>query len=200
VEGNSSSIKGVMGMTEKEPKSYCEYIEELDESDVHRMYHDNQYGFPLDSDNELFGRLLLEINQAGLSWTTVLKKQDNFRKAFSGYDVRKVAKYENKEIRRLLRDRGIIRNERKVNAVIYNAQQIVKIQKEFGSFKSWLDKNHPMKLEDWVKLFKGTFKFVGAEITREFLTSTGYLKGAHDKNCPVSKKIIRLKPMWNMKT
>jgi DNA-3-methyladenine glycosylase I len=190
---------GGIQMTNKEPKSYCEYIGNLENSDIHRIYHDNQYGFPIDSDDELFGRLVLEINQAGLSWTTILNKQENFKKAYSSYNIRKVAKYIKKDIKRLLNDPGIIRNERKVNAAIYNAQQISKIQKEFGSFKSWLDKNHPMKLEDWVKLFRETFKFVGGEITREFLTSTGYLKGAHDEDCPVSKKIIRKKPMWNNK-
>jgi DNA-3-methyladenine glycosylase I len=84
-----------------------------------------------------------------------------------------------------------------VGAAIYNAQQIIRIQKEFGSFKSWLDKNHPMKLDEWVILFKKTFKFTGGEITKEFLRSTGYIKGAHNKNCHVYNKIIRQKPKWN---
>ncbi len=183
----------------EKPKSYCEFSEHLNESNVHRIYHDNQYGFPINSDNELFGRLLLEINQAGLSWTTILNKQKHFRKAYSTFNIQKVAKYTEKDIERLLSDPGIIRNNRKVNAAIYNAQQIISIQKEFGSFKSWLDKNHPMKLEDWVKLFKKTFKFTGGEITKEFLISTGYLKGAHNKNCHVFNKIIQQKPMWNNK-
>ena len=184
-------------MAREKPKSYCEYVEHLDKSNVHRIYHDSQYGFPIDSDNELFGRLVLEINQAGLSWTTILNKQNHFRISFSSFNVQKVAEYSEIDIERLLNDSGIIRNKRKVNAVIYNAQQIISIQKEFGSFKSWLDKNHPMKLVDWVELFKKTFKFTGGEITKEFLTSTGYLEGAHIKNCHVFNKIIHQKPMWN---
>ncbi len=184
-------------MAKDKPKSYCEFVEYLEESNVHRIYHDNQYGFPIDSDDELFGRLVLEINQAGLFWTTILNKQEHFRQAYSTFNIPKVAKYTEKDIQRLLSNPSIIRNKLKVNAAIYNAKQIISIQKEFGSFKSWLDKNHPIKLEDWVKLFKKTFKFTGGEITKEFLTSTGYLKGAHIKNCHVFDKIIHQKPMWN---
>ncbi len=181
----------------EKPSSYCEYVNQLEDSNVHRTYHDNQYGFPLNSDNELFGRLLLEINQAGLSWTTILNKQENFRKAFSEFDVEKVANYTEQDRERLLSDAGIIRNKLKVNAVIFNAQQIVEIQQKHGSFKAWLDKNHPMSLKEWVKLFKETFKFTGGEITNEFLISTGYLKGAHIERCPLFDKIIVEKPMWN---
>lgn len=183
-------------MPKEKSNSYCEFVEHLEESNVHRIYHDNQYGFPIDSDDELFGRLILEINQAGLSWTTILNKQENFRKAYSTFNIRKVAKYTQKDIDRLLNDPGIIRNKLKVNAAIYNAQQILGIQKEFGSFKSWLDKNHPLKLEDWVKLFKKTFKFTGGEITKEFLISTGYLEGAHVKNCKIYNKILKQKLRW----
>jgi DNA-3-methyladenine glycosylase I len=186
-------------MAKEQPNSYCEFIEHLEKTNVHRIYHDTQYGFPIEEDNELFGRLVLELNQAGLSWTTILNKQENFKKAYSNFNVKKVAKYTEKDIERLLSDSGIIRNNRKVNAAIYNAQQIIKIQKEFGSFKSWLDENHPMKLDDWVKLFKKTFKFTGSEITKEFLISTGYIKGAHDKKCQVYNYILQKKPMWNNK-
>jgi DNA-3-methyladenine glycosylase I len=183
-------------MAKEKTKSYCEFVESLEESDVHRIYHDTQYGFPIDSDDELFGRLVLEINQAGLSWTTILNKQDNFRKAYYGFDIERVAKYKKKDVERLLNDPGIIRNKLKVNAAIQNAQKIVEIQKEFGSFKAWLDKNHPLKLEEWVKLFKSTFKFTGGEITKEFLISTGYLKGAHVSSCVINRKIVRLNPAW----
>jgi DNA-3-methyladenine glycosylase I len=183
-------------MSKEEPRSYCELVEHLEESDVHRIYHDNQYGFPIDSDNELFGRLVLEINQAGLSWTTMLNKQEHFRNAYSNFNIRKIANYKEKDRERLLSDPGIIRNKLKINAAIFNAQQILEIQKEFGSFRSWLDKHHPKKLEDWVKLFKNTFKFTGGEITKEFLISTGYLEGAHEKKCPIYNTIIRQKPMW----
>ncbi len=177
--------------------SYCDYTKMLDESNVHKVYHDTQYGFPIHDDNELFGRLILEINQAGLSWNTILNKQENFRKAYSNFDVRTVANYDQKERERLLNDAGIIRNKLKVNAAIHNAQVIVDLQKEFGSFESWLDRHHPKTKDEWVKLFKKTFKFTGGEITNEFLMSTGYLKGAHDEDCPIYQKILALKPKWN---
>jgi len=83
----------------------------------------------------------------------------------------------------------MIRNRLKVNAAIYNAQKILSIQKEFGSFRFWLDNNRDKKLEDWVKLFKKTFKFTGGEITKEFLISTGFFEGAHTKDCPIFHKI-----------
>ncbi len=181
----------------EKPKSYCEFVGQLEETNVHRIYHDTQYGFPIDSDNELFGRLLLEINQAGLSWTTILNKQENFRKAYSLFDIKKVANYNEKDRDRLLNDSGIIRNKLKVNAAIFNAQKIVEIQEEYGSFKTWLDKNHTLSLEEWVKLFKVTFKFTGGEITKEFLVSSGYLRGAHIESCTVFDKVIREKPMWS---
>ncbi len=173
----------------EKPKSYCEYVQGLERDNVHRVYHDTQYGFQIDSDNELFGRLILEINQAGLSWNTILNKQDNFRKAYSNFSIQKIAKYGEKDINRLLGDSGIIRNKLKINAAIYNAQQIVAIQEEFASFKSWLDTNHPLLLEDWVKLFKKTFKFTGGEITNEFLVSAGYFGEAHIKTCLMFNKI-----------
>jgi DNA-3-methyladenine glycosylase I len=180
----------------EKPSSYCEYVSTLPEDNVHVIYHNTQYGFPIDSDDELFGRLVLEINQAGLSWNTILNKQDNFRKAFSDFNISEVAKYDQIEVDRLLSDTGIIRNKLKINAAIYNAQKIVELQNEFGSFKNWLDKNYPMDMQEWIKLFKKTFKFTGGEITKEFLMSSGYLKGAHIDTCPVAKEIEKQKPMW----
>ncbi len=176
--------------------SYCNMVQDKDENNVHKMYHDTEYGFPLSSDDELFGRLILEINQAGLSWETILKKKDNFFKAYSKFNIKKVAKYSEKDRERLLQDTGIIRNKLKVNAAIHNAQQIMALQKEHGSFQNWLDLNHPKTKDEWVKLFKKTFKFTGGEITNEFLMSTGYLKGAHKETCPIHKKIKKLKPKW----
>ncbi len=185
-------------MPEQPPKSYCLYVDTLEEGNVHRLYHNTQYGFPIESDDELFGRLILEINQAGLSWNTILNKQANFRKAYSSFNIQKVAAYQAKEINRLLNDAGIIRNTLKVNAAIHNAQQIMELQKVYGSFVAWLDKNAPMKLDEWVKLFKKTFKFTGGEITNEFLVSTGYREGAHVKGCRVYEEIIRQKPRWSV--
>jgi len=178
--------------------SYCDYIGRMkkDELSVHKEYHDNQYGFPIHDDNELFCRLILEINQAGLSWTTILKKQENFRKAFHHFEIKKVAAYSEKDIARLLNDAGIIRNRLKVNAAVENAKTILRLQKESGSFKLWLDGHHPKTKEEWTKLFKKTFKFTGGEIVNEFLVSTGYLKGAHAESCPVYKKTLKAKPAW----
>ena len=122
----------------EKPSSYCKYVKNLPEDNIHRVYHDTQYGFKIDSDNELFGRLILEINQAGLSWTTILNKQDNFRTAFSNFDIKKIADYGKSDISRLLANSGIVRNKLKINAVIFNARKIVELQKKYGSFKSWL--------------------------------------------------------------
>jgi DNA-3-methyladenine glycosylase I len=169
--------------------SYCEFVRDLPANNVHRQYHDHQYGFPLNDDNELFGRLILEINQAGLSWELILKKADNFRAAYANFDIDTVAGFTEKDRARLLQDAGIIRNKLKVNAAIHNAQQIQKLRAEFGSFKAWLDHHHPMPKPDWVKLFKKTFKFTGGEITGEFLMSTGYLPGAHDADCAVGRML-----------
>ena len=179
--------------------SYCTYIEKLDKDNVHKLYHDNEYGFPLDNDNELFARLVLEINQAGLSWETILKKKDNFYKAFDDFDITKVAKYNDKKVGKLLQDAGIIRNRLKINATIENAKKIVELQKEFGSFKDWIDTHHPLTKDEWVKLFKKNFRFTGGEIVNEFLVSSGYLAGAHTVDCPMYKKVLKLKPMWMKK-
>ena len=174
----------------EKPSSYCEYVKNLPEDNIHRVYHYTQYGFKIDSDNELFGRLILEINQAGLSWTTILNKQDNFRIAFSNFDIKKIADYGKSDISRLLANSGIVRNKLKINAVIFNARKIVELQKEYGSFKSWLKIKNDcnLNLTNWVALFKENFKFTGNEITKEFLTSTGYIKGAHIETCPILDK------------
>ena len=179
--------------------SYCKYIATLKkgEQNLHKVYHDTQYVFPIHDDNELFCRLILEINQAGLSWNTILNKQEGFRKAYHNFDIKKVAAYKDKDVQRLLNDAGIIRNRLKVNAAIENAKTILTLQKEFGSFKKWLAHHHPKSREEWTKLFKQTFRFTGGEIVNEFLMSSGYLPGAHDKECPVYKKMLKAKPMWN---
>ncbi len=176
--------------------SYCTFSQNEPESSVHRHYHLNQYGFPVLDDSELFGRLILEINQAGLSWTTILKKQENFRMAYSQFDIRLVAAYSEEDIQRLLSDAGIIRNKLKVRASVNNAQVLLKIIDEFGSFDGWLNANHPKSKEEWTKLFKKTFTFVGGEIVNEFLMSIGYLPGAHDEECVVFAQIVKKSPKW----
>jgi DNA-3-methyladenine glycosylase I len=176
--------------------SYCEAILAMDPGNVHIAYHDHEYGFPIQDDNGLFARLVLEINQAGLSWTTILQKKDHFFKAYDQFDIGTVARYKQKQIDRLLGDAGIIRNRLKVAAAIENAKSIQKLQREYGSFKSWLDQHHPKTKPEWVKLFKEKFRFTGGEIVGEFLLSTGYLPGAHVESCPVYKRILKLKPAW----
>lgn len=178
--------------------SYCNAIETMtgDKKALHKYYHDNHYGFPIHDDNELFGRLILEINQAGLSWQTILKKEAPFRKAYSNFSIKKVAAYTENDRKRLLADAGIIRNGLKINAAIENANTILALQKEFGSFEKWLAHHHPKTKEEWVKLFKKTFRFTGGEIVNEFLMSIGYLRGAHPDNCPVHKEILKQNPMW----
>src|SRR5665647_2838081 len=111
------------------PTSYCQaiYLMKDDEQNVHKEYHDKQYGFPIHDDNELFCRLVLEINQAGLSWEIILKKQDNFRKAYSEFNIKKVAAYSDDDRKRLMEDAGIIRNRLKINAAIENAKTILQL-------------------------------------------------------------------------
>lgn len=162
----------------------------------HGPYHDREYGFPISEDDALFERLVLEINQAGLSWLTILKKREGFRRAYSGFDLSAVAAYDEADRERLLHDASIIRNRLKVNAAIENAGRILRLREEHGSFAAWLDRHHPLPLEEWAKLFKKTFVFTGGEIVREFLVSTGYLPGAHDDDCPVFREILERKPPW----
>ena len=177
--------------------SYCTFSNALNpgEQSVHKIYHDNHYGFPIDNDDELFCRLILEINQAGLSWTTILNKQENFRKAYHNFSIKKVAAYKEKDIERLLNDAGIIRNKLKVNAAIENARVLQNIRNEEGSFSKWLDKYSLTikSLDEWTKLFKKKFRFTGGEIVNEFLMSTGYLPGAHSPDCPVYEMIRKIK-------
>ncbi len=173
--------------------SYCEVAPG---HPFHGPYHETEYGFPLRDDDALFERLVLEINQAGLSWLTILKKRDAFRAAYGGFDIGRVARYGRRERARLLRDAGIIRNRLKIDAAIDNARRIVALRDGQGSFAAWLDANHPLAKAEWVKLFKATFRFTGGEITGEFLIGTGYLPGAHLKSCPVYAKVLRLDPPW----
>lgn len=179
--------------------SYCDHVELLtgDRQILHKNYHDNHYGFPIHDDNELFGRLLMEINQAGLSWETMLKKEEAFRTAYSNFDLQAVAVYTEEDRARLMQDAGIIRNRLKINAAIENAKVIVQLQQEFGSFEQWLEHHHPKTKEEWVKLFKKHFRFTGGEIVNEFLMSIGYLKGAHTETCPIYAKVLEHQPLWS---
>ncbi len=162
----------------------------------HGPYHDTEYGFPLQDDAGLFERLVLEINQAGLSWLTILKKREGFRRAYDGFDPERVARYGARERRRLLADPGIIRNRLKIEAAIANASRILELRESHGSFAGWLAAHHPRSRDEWVRLFKRTFRFTGGEIVGEFLMSIGYLPGAHVESCPVHRRIMKLRPPW----
>ena len=176
--------------------SYCLEVNKGKLTCDHKHYHDNIYGFPAQNDNELFGRLVLEINQAGLSWDIILKREKSIKKAYKDYSFTEIAKFKEFDIQRILNDNGAIRMRRKIEAIIYNAKKVVSITEKHNSFKNYLDKHHPRSLSGWLTLFKKEFKFVGNEICREFLISTGYLSGAHKKSCPIFKKVIKEKPMW----
>ena len=173
--------------------SYCEFA--VTDS-LHKSYHDDEYGFPLGDDAALFERLILEINQAGLSWSTILRKRPAFREAYSGFDIDAVAAYGEADRNRLLNDAGIIRNRLKVNAAIENARRLIAMRREHGSFAGWLNHHHPLTRDEWVKLFKQHFLFTGQEIVNEFLMSTGYLPGAHRRDCPVYEKVVASNPRW----
>jgi len=159
----------------------------------HGPYHDEEYGFPVRDDDRLFERLVLEVNQAGLSWLTILRKRDAFREAFDDFKLERVARYDARRRARLLRNPGIIRNRLKVDAAVENAKRILALRKTHGSFAQWLDAHHPRDKPAWVALFKRTFVFTGGEITGSFLLSTGYLPGAHEPSCPVYGKLVKLK-------
>ena len=164
---------------------------------LYRAYHDEEWGVPLHDPQRLFELLLLEGFQAGLSWFTVLKKREHYRRVLFGFDAQRLARLSGAEIEALLQDPGIIRNRRKIEAAIENARRIVALgETPFGSFSGWLNHHHPRTKEEWVKLFKGAFVFTGGEIVNEFLISTGYLPGAHEAGCPVYKKVASLRPAW----
>jgi DNA-3-methyladenine glycosylase I len=163
---------------------------------LHGPYHDEEYGFPAAAEGVLFERLVLEINQAGLSWLTVLQKRRNFCAAFAGFEVDRVAAFGPEDIARLLADRGIVRNRLKIEAAIANANAIQGLRRSHGSFHAWLEAHHPRPLDEWARLFRRTFRFTGRLIVGEFLMSLGYLPGAHEPDCPVHARILARGPAW----
>jgi DNA-3-methyladenine glycosylase I len=168
-------------------------------SPLHGPYHDAEYGFPARDEAVLFERLALEINQAGLSWATILRKRAAFRAAFANFDVDRVAAFGAADVERLMADTGIIRNRLKIAAIIDNARRIQELRRDHGSFAAWLDAHHPRPRGEWVKLFKKNFRFTGGEIVNEFLMSLGYLGGAHEPGCPIYARIAALDPPWVVK-
>ncbi|MBO0736911.1 MAG: DNA-3-methyladenine glycosylase I [Alphaproteobacteria bacterium] len=163
---------------------------------IHGPYHDTEYGFPSSDERVLFERLVLEINQAGLSWLTILRKRSAFFTAFAEFDVDRVAAFGPEDIDRLLGDTGIIRNRLKIEAAVENAKRIRALRQSDGSFAGWLERHHPRSQAEWTRLFKQTFRFTGGQIVNEFLLSLGYLPGAHEPHCPVFARILELSPPW----
>lgn len=172
------------------------YCDKAPGDPIHETYHNEEYGFPLTDERALFELLSLELFQAGLSWELILKKRATTVAAFDGFDVDAVAGYGKRDINRLLKDPGIIRNRLKVLAVIENAKQVTILRDSHGGFSEWLATHHPRSHAEWTKLFRATFKFMGGEIVNEFLMCIGYLPGAHRKDCPAYKRVAKAKPPW----
>jgi DNA-3-methyladenine glycosylase I len=164
-------------------------------------YHDAEWGVPVHDDRRLFEFLLLEGAQAGLSWETILRKRENYRRAFSGFDPKKIAPYTGKDIRRLLADPGIVRNRLKVRAAIINAQRFLDVQREFGSFDAYIWqfvggrriqhacrslKDVPVRTPESDAMSKDLrkrgFKFVGSTICYAFMQAVGMVND-HTLDC-----------------
>lgn len=158
-------------------------------SDEMKRYHDEEYGFPVDNDITYFERMILELFQAGLSWQTILKKRENFKRAFDGFDFQKIAQYREDDFQRLLNDQGIIRNKLKIKAAIYNAQIFNEIIEKYGSFRKYLQTLPLEDREETIQIFKKKFKFMGPLIVEEFLMSTGHWTVKHAKNCFLNRDV-----------
>lgn len=174
----------------------CFWVDE--NSEIYTKYHDEEWGIPKHDDHELFELLILESFQAGLSWITILKKRENFRKAFDNFDIQKVANYNNEKIAELLSNTGIIRSKNKILSAINNAKIFMQIQKDFGSFANYIwsfTGNKVLKnttgkiitsssLSDEISkdLKKRGMKYVGTVIIYSYLQAIGIIDD-HDQNC-----------------
>lgn len=169
-------------------------------------YHDTEWGVPVHDDRVIFEFLTLEAAQAGLSWYTVLRKRENYRKAFAGFDVKKVAKFDAAKVEKMMADEGIIRNRAKILAAINNAARFQEVQKEFGTFDKYIwgfvggkpIRNHPKGLKDFratspesdalsKDLKKRGFKFVGSTILYAHMQATGMIND-HTVDCFCSRR------------
>ena len=179
-------------------KTRCRWCEK---DDLYRNYHDNEWGNPVYDDDKLFEFLVLETFQAGLSWYTILKKRDNFRKAFDQFDYKKVAQYGDAEIETLMQNAGIIRNGLKIKGTIANAIAFMKVQEEFGSFSNYIwGFTGGKPIENYVKILseikattplsdeiskdlkKRGFKFVGSTVIYAHMQATGMVND-HLEDC-----------------
>ena len=179
-----------------DPRSYCAAVRSGDLGEHHVRYHDEVYGRPTRDDADLFKWLVIELNQAGLSWDLVLKREGSFVDAYRGFEPATVAAFDAADVQRLLNDPGVIRHRGKIDAAIANARTLLGLRETHGSFAGWLDAHHPRDLDAWVKLFRSTFRFTGPEIVNEFLMCVGYLPGAHDPTCPRYAEVLAEEPAW----
>jgi DNA-3-methyladenine glycosylase I len=173
--------------------------------DLYIEYHDKEWGVPVHDDRHLFEMIILEGAQAGLSWITILKKRENYRKAFDHFDAKKIARYDARKVEKLMADAGIVRNRLKINATIQNAKAFLAVQKEFGSFdkyiwqfvggkpiqNSWRRGQIPAKTKESdamsKDLLKRGFKFVGSTICYAFMQAVGMVND-HTMDCFLHKK------------
>ncbi|HUG09390.1 MAG TPA: DNA-3-methyladenine glycosylase I [Opitutaceae bacterium] len=181
------------------------------EAEVNHEYHDNEWGVPAHDDRLLFEMLILEGAQAGLSWTTILKKRANYRKAFNNFDAKRVARYDEEKVAALLADPGIVRNRLKVRAAISNAKAFLEVQKEFGSFNAYIwgfvggqPVQHDLKAMTEIParsddsdamskaLLKRGFKFVGSTICYAYMQAVGMVND-HLVTCPRHRACARMK-------
>ena len=186
----------------------CEWA---DGSKIYEKYHDSEWGVPIHNDKKIFEFLVLEGVQAGLSWLTILKRRKGYKKAFANFNYNKVAKFTQKDVERLMKDSGIIRNRLKINSAITNAQNFIKVRKEFGSFDKYIWKfvGGKPKINKWKKigqipatskesdalakdLKKRGFKFVGSTIMYAHMQTTGMVND-HLIDCPQYKKLTKKK-------
>ncbi|MEK7564998.1 MAG: DNA-3-methyladenine glycosylase I [Patescibacteria group bacterium] len=184
-------------------KTRCPWV---GENPLYIKYHDEEWGVPVYKDNKIFEFLVLESAQAGLSWLTILKKRENYRKAFAGFDPVKIAKFNAKDFKRLMADAGIVRNKLKISAAINNAQRFLEVKKEFGTFSKYMWgfvggkvvkhkiktlKDYPVKIkeaEDWAKdLKRRGFRFLGATICYAHMQAVGMVND-HAVDCFKNKK------------
>lgn len=180
------------------------------ENPLYQRYHDREWGVPLYNDKKLFEFLILEGMQAGLSWITILRKRDNFRKAFDNFDFNKVAEYGERDIRRLVKDAGIIRNELKIRSAVKNARAFLNVRREFGTFNNYIwgfvdgkpiqnawkgmhEVPAKTELSDQISkdLKKRGFSFVGSTIVYSHMQATGMVND-HAVYCFRHKEVKRL--------
>lgn len=163
---------------------------------IHGPYDDTEDGFPAEEESVLFERLMLEINQAGLCWATILKKRAAFRSTYADFSVDRVDAFGPAEIERLLAGPGIIRHRLKIEAAIANARRVQALRQSHGSFALWLEAHHPRSPEAWAQLFRRTFRFSGGQIVGKFLISIECLPGSARSGLPGLLRILERSPPW----